>query len=62
MAHLLSGVPRGERSWQMSEEKSAPMLIHDTNPPGVATMTRLKSDIRYTIFEIPRGAKLRIET
>jgi len=38
------------------------MLIHDTNPPGVATMTRLKSDIRYTIFEIPRGAKLRIET
>jgi hypothetical protein len=46
----------------MSEEKSAPMLIHDTNPPGVATMTRLKSDIRYTIFEIPRGAKLRIET
>ena len=41
---------------------NAPMLIHDTNPPGVATMTRLKSDIRYTIFEIPRGAKLRIET
>jgi len=41
---------------------NAPMLIHDTNPPGVATMTRLKSDIRYTIFEIPRGAKIRIET
>jgi len=25
-------------------------------------MTRLKSDIRYTIFVIPRGAKIRIET
>jgi hypothetical protein len=41
---------------------NAPMLIHDTNPPGVATMTRLKSDIRYTVFEIPQGAKIRIET
>ena len=41
---------------------NAPMLIHDTNPPGVATMVRLKSDIRYTIFEIPQGAKIRIET
>ena len=41
---------------------NAPMLIHDTNPPGVATMTRLKSDIRYTVVEIPQGAKIRIET
>ena len=41
---------------------NAPMLIHDTNPPGVATMVRLKSDIRYTILEIPQGAKIRIET
>src|SRR6516162_7564321 len=41
---------------------NAPMLIHDTNPPGVATMTRLKSDIRYTIHEIQNGAKIRIET
>ena len=41
---------------------NAPMLIHDTNPPGVATMTRLKSDIRYTVLEIPQGAKIRIET
>jgi hypothetical protein len=41
---------------------NAPMLIHDTNPPGIATMTRLKSDIRYTISEIPQGAKIRIET
>lgn len=41
---------------------NAPMMIHETNPPGVATMTRLKSDIRYTVFEIPQGAKIRIET
>jgi hypothetical protein len=41
---------------------NAPMLIHETNPPGVATMTRLKSDIRYTTSEIARGAKLRILT
>jgi len=41
---------------------NAPMLIHNTNPPGVATMVRLKSDIRYTILEIPQGAKIRIET
>lgn len=40
----------------------APMLIHDTNPPGVATMTRLKSDIRYTITDTERGAKIRILT
>ena len=40
----------------------APLLIHDTNPPGVATMTRLKSAIRYTLSEIPQGAKVRIET
>ena len=40
----------------------APMLIHDTNPPGVATMTRLKSDIRYTITDTEKGAKIRILT
>jgi hypothetical protein len=38
------------------------MLIHDTNPPGVATMTRLKSEIRYTVNEIPLAGKIRIET
>lgn len=40
----------------------APMMIHGSNPPGVATMTRLKSDIRYTVSEIPQGAVMRIET
>ena len=29
----------------------APMLIHDTNPPGTATMTRLKSEIRYDLVK-----------
>jgi hypothetical protein len=28
----------------------------------VATMTRLKSEIRYTVSEIDRGAKIRILT
>ena len=41
---------------------NAPALIHDTNPPGVATMTRLKSDIRYTVTEVDRGARIRILT
>jgi TusA-related sulfurtransferase len=40
----------------------APMLIHGSNPPGVATMIRLKSDIRYTVSELPQGAVMRIET
>jgi hypothetical protein len=41
---------------------SAPALVHDTNAPGVATMARLKSDIRYTVTEIERGAEIRIQT
>jgi hypothetical protein len=38
----------------------APMLIHDTNPPGVASMIRLKSQIRYEVSNVDRGAKVRI--
>ncbi len=38
----------------------APMLIHDTNPPGTATMTRLKEQIRYEFSEIERGARIRL--
>jgi hypothetical protein len=41
---------------------NAPMLIHDTNPPGVATMTRLKEQIRYEFSEIDRGARIRLIT
>src|SRR6266404_2025968 len=37
----------------------APMLIHDTNPPGTATMTRLKEQIRYEFSETDRGARIR---
>jgi hypothetical protein len=39
---------------------NAPMLIHDTNPPGVATMTRLKEQIRYEFSEIEGGARIRL--
>jgi hypothetical protein len=40
----------------------APMLIHDTNPPGTATMTRLKEQIRYEFSETDRGARIRLVT
>ena len=39
-----------------------PMLIHDTNPPGTATMTRLKEQIRYQFSETDRGARIRLVT
>jgi hypothetical protein len=41
---------------------NAPMLIHDTNPPGVATMTRLKEQIRYEFSKIEGGARIRLVT
>ncbi len=40
----------------------APMLIHDTNPPGIVTMTRLKEQIRYEFSEAERGARIRLVT
>jgi hypothetical protein len=40
----------------------APMLIHDTNPPGVATMTSLKGQIRYEFSETERGARIQLIT
>jgi hypothetical protein len=42
--------------------KSLPMIIHDTNPPGVATMVRLKEQIRYEFSETDRGARVRLVT
>jgi hypothetical protein len=39
---------------------NAPMMIHDTHPPGTATMTRLKEQIRYKFSEVEGGAKIRI--
>ena len=41
---------------------NAPMLIHDTNPPGVPTMTRLKEQIRYEFSEIEGGSRIRLIT
>jgi hypothetical protein len=40
----------------------APMLIHETNAPGTATMTRLKEQIRYEFSETERGARIRLVT
>ena len=40
----------------------APMLIHDTNPPGVPAMIRLKESIKYEYFETERGARIRLIT
>jgi hypothetical protein len=40
----------------------APMLTHDAHPPGVATMTRLKEQIRYEFAETDRGARIRLVT
>ena len=40
----------------------APMLIHDTTPPGVPTMTRLKESIKYEYAETERGARIRLVT
>ena len=39
---------------------NAPMLIHETTPPGVPTMARLKNDIKYDYSETPRGARIRL--
>ena len=41
---------------------NAPMIIHNTNPPGVATMTRLKEQIHYEFSETDRGARIRLVT
>lgn len=41
---------------------SAPMMIHDQNPPGVPTMTLRKDKISYRYEELPRGARVRMVT
>jgi hypothetical protein len=45
-----------------SGDFNAPMLIHDTNPPGAATMARLKRQIRYEFSESDRGGRIRLVT
>jgi hypothetical protein len=40
----------------------APMLIHDTVPPGVPTLQRLKSEVTYRFEKSDRGGRVRIAT
>lgn len=41
---------------------NAPMLIHDQAPPGVSTLKRLKSSVRYEFQETDSGGCVRITT
>jgi hypothetical protein len=41
---------------------SLPMFIHDTVPPGVKVMKRLKNQIVYTAENTAKGAQVRIVT
>ena len=41
---------------------SLPMFIHDTVPPGVEVMKRLKDQIVYTAENTDKGAQVRIVT
>ncbi len=41
---------------------NTPMFIHDTTPPGVPTMEKLHSEIRYQYDLTDRGAKIMIAT
>src|SRR5205085_1338737 len=38
----------------------APMLIHGRNPPGSATMARLKAQIHYSYRETEAGGEVKI--
>ena len=39
-----------------------PMIVHGQNPPGVDTMTRLKSSLNYAAENLPNGGRVRITT
>jgi len=39
---------------------NAPMLVHDTDVPGTATMSKLKDQLHWTLTETPRGARLTV--
>jgi hypothetical protein len=41
---------------------SAPMLIHAQNPPGSATMKKLREHIQYKLENTERGGRIRITT
>jgi hypothetical protein len=44
------------------DEFSIPHFVHDTVPPGVPTMKRLRSSIRYTSESMDDGGRSRIAT
>lgn len=39
---------------------NAPMLVHSTNVPGTATMTKLKDQLHWEMRETPRGARITV--
>jgi hypothetical protein len=41
---------------------NAPILIHDQTPPGVPTMKRLKSEIKYEFESIESGGRVKISS
>lgn len=41
---------------------SAPMLIHEQNPPGSEEMKQLRDTIQYKMENTERGARIRIKT
>lgn len=41
---------------------NVPMFIHAQNPPGVTTMKRLKSEVKYQFEKTERGGRVNIRT
>jgi hypothetical protein len=41
---------------------NTPMLVHSVIPPGTATMTKLKADLKYTYEASPQGGRVVIKT
>jgi|SRR5580700_607969 hypothetical protein len=39
---------------------NAPMLVHSTNVPGTATMTKLKDQLHWSMTETARGARITV--
>ena len=45
-----------------SGEFDIPMFVHDTVPPGVPEMKRLRKDIQYSFAETPNGGRVVISS
>jgi hypothetical protein len=54
LAHIAQAFARGDFD--------IPMFVHDTVPPGVPDMKRLRDKIRYSFQETPRGGSVLIST